>query len=250
MRTIRFIPLATFAVLAGVLAHTPATSAQDAKDAMPAAQSSAATAPAEDTGKARAGDIKVHGHWVIERKRKDGTVAERREFDNSYNGGRLMGYLLGGLDVVVDPAIIIFSNPNAGGLCNGLGGGSNACSIFASSTAGYGLAETSLGDCAPVGSCFPGLTTSLTPAAGGGYSAWILSATITPTTTGTFSYVNTRIGVCFTGAGTSPTTQSSSGCYKALQNTSASFTETQLPGGPVMVTAGESLVFTVTISFS
>lgn len=72
----------------------------------PSAQQPASTAPApaaeEQPHAARPGgpheSIKVHGHWVIEVKNPDGSLAQRREFENSLQGigkGPLAGVLLG-----------------------------------------------------------------------------------------------------------------------------------------------------------
>jgi hypothetical protein len=75
--------------------------------------------PAENNPK-RKGGLKIHGHWVVEVKRPDGTLADRREFENSYIGGAYMGYLLGGTVVNVDTAILFSSATNgAGSFCNG-----------------------------------------------------------------------------------------------------------------------------------
>ena len=68
-------------------------------------------APAE-AGTAASGGIRVHGHWVIDVRNPDGTVAEHREFDNSLvtggslvSGAELLAGLLTGNLSAGDPAI-------------------------------------------------------------------------------------------------------------------------------------------------
>ena len=58
----------------------------------------AASAEKEANGKKEG--IQVHGHWVIEIRNRDGSVASRKEFDNSLatgagNGGALLATILG-----------------------------------------------------------------------------------------------------------------------------------------------------------
>src|SRR5262249_45924576 len=40
------------------------------------------------------GTIKVHGHWTIEVRNPNGTLAERREFENAYAGGDFLPRVL------------------------------------------------------------------------------------------------------------------------------------------------------------
>jgi hypothetical protein len=73
--------------------------------------------------------IKVHGHWVLQVKNADGTLGERREFENSLvapssntnaegfiSGNQLLGLLLAGNAVPGDPAVIFVSAPSGGTL--------------------------------------------------------------------------------------------------------------------------------------
>jgi len=64
--------------------------------------------------------IRVHGHWVLQVKNPDGTLGERREFENSLTtlnatatllatGDQLLGLLLSGNAAAGDPAVV-FSN--------------------------------------------------------------------------------------------------------------------------------------------
>jgi hypothetical protein len=67
--------------------------------------------------------IKVHGHWVLEIRNRDGSVASRREFDNSLatgpnNGGGLIAAILAGptpnefAPTTVGPWFVQFSSGN------------------------------------------------------------------------------------------------------------------------------------------
>jgi len=249
----------------------PAAAAPAADGGSPAADGLAPKIEAEEpAAKDQHGQIRIHGHWVIEVKRKDGTVRDRREFENSYVGGYIMGLYLAGFDTPVDPAISIFSSANGpGSLCNGLQNVGaavyNSCTIFSSVTAGHGAVDTAIGYCALPGSCYSGLTTSLTSNGSGGYTGWVLTATIAPITSGTFDTVATSLTGCYNSGYNSAATVSPSSCItnavSYLNNSyptpltppylaNNAFTQTVLPGGAVTVTAGETLVFTVTISFS
>src|SRR5579871_6654695 len=72
----------------------------------------AASAEKEDNGNHEG--IKVHGHWVLQIRNRDGSVASRREFDNSLatgpnNGGAALSQILAGV-VVVRPWFVQFSS--------------------------------------------------------------------------------------------------------------------------------------------
>lgn len=113
-----------------LLAVTPAVVAQQSAAAhtdknpiaVQATSASAATSAArpvadEETAapnSARSQGIKVHGHWVLQVKNADGTLGERREFDNSLvtgatlatpTGNQALALLISGNAVVGDPAI-------------------------------------------------------------------------------------------------------------------------------------------------
>jgi hypothetical protein len=60
------------------------------------AQGASVPSPAKGTGE----DIKVHGHWVIEIRNADGSLAARHEFENSLHptyGVMIMAAVLGGV---------------------------------------------------------------------------------------------------------------------------------------------------------
>jgi hypothetical protein len=104
------------------------------------------------------------------------------------------------------------------------------------------------------------LTSTLTTAAG----PWVLAGNITAQGSGTFDTVSTSVGNCFpneTFLVTSLTsaqcntnvvvyaTANSNGAPTGPYYNNANFTSSPVPGGAVSVTAGETLAFTVTITF-
>jgi hypothetical protein len=103
-----------------------ATSAPSPTGKTPAVHEPEATEP-DDSGD---GDIKLHGHWVMTLKNADGSVAERREFENSLvtsgqynNGAQLMVALLSGNAVATFPALAMVQTFGVGGT-----DATNACS--------------------------------------------------------------------------------------------------------------------------
>jgi hypothetical protein len=92
---------------------------------MPAAKAKAALAKsppapaAKRAGGAREG-IKVHGHWTIEIRNPDGTLASRSEFENSLQGGEtLLAGLLG--NTITPPitwVVALFAAQNSANYCN------------------------------------------------------------------------------------------------------------------------------------
>jgi hypothetical protein len=103
-----------------------ASAAQQAT--VPAAKPAAKSVAAEETSAPNTPGnqgIRVHGHWVLQVKNPDGTLGERREFDNSLvsstfslgmiNGGQLLTLLISGNAVAGDPGIA-FITPNAVGM--------------------------------------------------------------------------------------------------------------------------------------
>jgi hypothetical protein len=61
------------------------------------------------------GDIKVHGHWIIEVKNPDGSLAERQEFDNALQstGEVALGKILTRQKSVGGWTIYLFGSPSA-----------------------------------------------------------------------------------------------------------------------------------------
>ena len=95
------------------------------------------------------GSIRVHGHWVLEVNNADGTLADRREFENSLvtsgtfnTGAQLMAAALSGNVTLGAPGLALLVNGGADPttLCVQLVGFSNNCVLFAA--AGTLMANT------------------------------------------------------------------------------------------------------------
>jgi hypothetical protein len=117
--------LALFATISLAQQASPAQSAAAAK-AAPVAAHPAARMQAEEERSAPnspvSQGIKVHGHWVLQVKNADGTLAQRREFENSLvatspnasqslTGDEILGLLLTGNAVAGAPAVVLVSAP-------------------------------------------------------------------------------------------------------------------------------------------
>jgi len=91
--------LATFVLVLSACAAVDDTTQAQGESAFALAPTSVAssTASAQDTGDgATTEGIKVHGRWTIEVREPDGTVVERREFENALINPPLMANLLTG----------------------------------------------------------------------------------------------------------------------------------------------------------
>jgi len=108
---------ATGAVDASKFVSTPLSSLlPGAVQARPAAKSAEEDESAKPDKPGHQG-IKVHGHWVLQVKNADGTLGERREFENSLttvgadiSGDQILGLLLAGGVAAGDPAVIFSNN--------------------------------------------------------------------------------------------------------------------------------------------
>jgi hypothetical protein len=90
--------------------------------------------------------IKVHGHWVLQVKNADGTLGERREFENSLvtgqtniGGDQLLASLISGNASVSDPIIAFIPTAPAAGadisnICNNNGWVNSTCYTFTTNT--------------------------------------------------------------------------------------------------------------------
>jgi len=217
-----------------------------------------AESPAEDSAAHDAGHIRIHGHWVVEVQNPDGSVSTRREFDNSYHGDDVMALFLAGYVAPADLSITFKSASNgAGSLC--AGGSGNVCVIVTSLAGGQGGTGEPWNCPSEPQYCYSGLNISLTPGAGGsGSAAMVLSAHITAALSGTFDTVDTDTFYCSQGGtdGAStpiaPSTISSKDCFDGDYDGWfywSDFTSTTLTSA-VSVTAGQVLLFQVTLSFS
>jgi len=208
--------------------------------------------------------IKVHGHWVIDVRNPDGSLAQHREFENSLiNGGpQVLSQMLAGAVVPGNWAVLL--GPSSGnGPCSNTyvptGGTTSAtseiCEVVQSLTT-----APALGDCLQ-NICAAGLTIT-----GPGTVSILLAGTIVSNQTGTIGVVSTELAYCISPASAgaftttpAPYTVSPAACVPAATQ-SSSFTSTALttvlkPGAtptpnPIPVTAGQTILASVTISFS
>lgn len=204
--------------------------------AMPlAAQSESEEKEAAAPAKLGHEGIKVHGHWVLQVKNADGTLGERREFDNSLaDGGRFLVSVLAGYFVSGDYAIDL-----SGTACSG-------CYIINSNWP----ANNPFSQGSPTSATL--LTTYNSTAFGGSVNSIVLAGFIPPPNSGTLSQVAVLYSACVTSPiNAAPATITPAACIAgpAQQNAGGYFTSTTL-ASPLPVNAGQIVMVTVTISFS
>jgi hypothetical protein len=269
-----------------VSAAAPATAAPSAKTGL-AAQ--AAAKPAEEQEAAAPGKpgnegIKVHGHWVLQVKNADGTLGERREFDNSLvtgglvaSGDQILAALLSGNVVAGDPGILLVqaSQPMVDQSRYCLQTNQNIyCYLMTTATSplvnNFGITGGA-GELQAVGTTQNGLNVAVhfTPTV-----SWVLSGNFTvPSGLTYLSVVQTALPLCFSPTSSVNSNFSNSGTTDAFAGTSgdlsadfapkactgnvlqdsmrpAILTSTAIPSNPVSVTTGQIITVTVTISFS
>jgi hypothetical protein len=193
--------------------------------------------------------LKMHGHWVIDIKNSDGTLAHHHEFENSiqYDGQNYLIGLMSGYGAA-GPWEIYFSSTGA---VAGTSPCNSAqypyCAIVYSTTAQPGLFV-----CNGLYTCAPGLT--ITPTFGVGPTL-TLAGSITATQTGSIGFVGTGMNACGGAAGTNgyPTaisTVTPAACYASTTSSfSGTATSTSL-GSPIPVAGGQIIQVTVVLSFS
>jgi hypothetical protein len=190
------------------------------------------------------GGIHVHGHWAIDVRNSDGTLAEHRDFENSYTGTALPA-LLGGTNSPADVAIVFTAQSNFQGGCTvvppGPAGEPNFCVIGVNTNVGTSLTE----GCPYVG-CFSGATNSLVSVAGG-YSALVVTGTIVASQNGAIGTVGTAVGTCYAGNASGLSPVSPQTCTESA-NGQQRLTQTSIP--ILNVTSGQILTLKVTITFS
>jgi hypothetical protein len=196
----------------------------------PAAQAQTADKPAVE-------GIKIRGHWVIEVREPDGSLVERREFDNALtpSGGELLVQWLLRNGSPTRWTIQLGSYSLPGPCANG---------TFNSSTTNQCFIVDPLSSQPPTGtSVFP----TLTEFASVGSTNFIrLTGNATALVQGEIEYVATRQGRCV--ATTAPLN-----CNVALgplQFTVHDLRDSQGQPAPLSVAAGRIVQVTVTISFS
>jgi hypothetical protein len=198
--------------------------------------SAAPAQPAGQNGGTREA-INVHGHWVMEVRNPDGTLAERREFDNALapGGGALLAQWLTRQGSPARWSIELgnyaLPGPCRGGTFNGFP--TDYCWIV----------DAAATPRPPGTAVFPTLTAAL-----GGTNAnqVILTGSATALVQGQIEYVATRQGTCV--ATTAPAQCNVAGTV--LQFTVHDLRNSQGQPAPLSVAAGQIIQVTVTISFS
>ncbi|MGH9139592.1 MAG: hypothetical protein ACRD2I_00470 [Vicinamibacterales bacterium] len=171
--------------------------------------------------------IRINGHWMIDVLDADGTLAERREFDNALTptGGGILSRILTQTNGLARWTIELGAfngGPCSGGTFNGIN--TNSC-YMVDAQATPVLAGTAV-------------FRTLTAAIGGPNNVQlILTGTVTAATAGEIDFVSTVQSLC---------ANTVAGCNLPAINDR--FTGHTLDT-PVLVTAGQIIQVTVTISF-
>jgi hypothetical protein len=230
--------------------------------------------------------IKVHGHWVLQVKNPDGTLGERREFENSlvtsgsngFLGSTLLVNLLGGVYSSGGLGIALITGPattagiDASTFCGPPAGSDQPSPAQPVAPAGiscYGFVTSfnsvaESGIITSINSIGPpqvGLNVSLG-------SSLVLSGNYTvPSGMGTITAVQSYLGVCSTtvsgvpitnplGSGIAPNQCNNSSVLPTGKAPAGSYgiagplTSTTISPLPLSVTAGQIIAITFTLSFS
>lgn len=173
--------------------------------------------------------MKVHGHWTIELRNPDGTLAARYEFENALSGGNQMLSLLLGRSTTSGRWELNLAAASSAQIsaCQGGTGGRHAdwCRIIesAASNPKGGNAES----------------TNLQVSLGSGNTKVILAGSITALVNGVVSRVSTSLGAC-------PSSTTLANCNQA--GSAIFFTDASPNAVPVV--AGQIIQVTVVLSFS
>ena len=206
--------------------------------------------------------ITVHGHWVIDVRNPDGSLAQHREFENSLvNGGpQVLSQMLAGAVVPGNWSVVL-----------GPATGNGPCSNNWTLNGGSGTSENceivqSLATAPAVGDCLQNICAAGLAITGPETVSILLSGTIVSNQTGTIGVVSTELAYCLSpnsgGAFSitpTPSTVSPVACVAAATQagpfTSTTLTTVLKPGAtptpnPIPVTAGQTILASVTLSFS
>jgi hypothetical protein len=180
----------------GAFAQAAPAAAGSSKAAVaPATPAHAAIQPERRPGGTHEG-IKVHGHWVIEVRNPDGTLAQRREFENSLSPLQSqLQSLLAGNSVVGGWEIVLGYGGSGPAICT------VNCVLYQSSVVypgalGSGNQNPFTCSAAPNVSC--NLNVALGNDPNGKYAV-IFTGTIQPQQTGSIGVVNTELYTCGPG---------------------------------------------------
>jgi len=230
-----------------------AAGANAAPSRPPAALTEIAAASEESAQKPASGinqGMKVHGHWTIDIKNPDGTLAQHHEFENSiqYDGQNYLVGLLSG-----------YASPGAMGIYFTSNGGTAPCAA----TYNFCAIVTSLTTAPAVNLCgnyycAPGLT--ITPTFGVGPTLK-LAGSITANEAGTIGTVATTMngcgqtGLAFGAYPTAISTVTPAACYISTASGAGTGnvfggTMTSTSITPISVANGQIIQVTVVLSFS
>jgi hypothetical protein len=221
------------------VAHDPAA---------PASPDSSKGALAEQGQSGTHQGVSLHGHWVIDVRNPDGTLAQHRDFENSLAGsaqGLLVGLLAG---YFTQGQLMIAMGATSGNAA--CAATAQVCGIVQNlnyyPAAGYCNSYYCTGSVLTV-------TPNFGPAGAGPYSL-VLAGSITANQTGTIGTVSTIYNSCADSAApTFPTTvtaSSPSTCASNVTNTFYGPLSNATLTSPVPVSAGQIIQVTVTITFS
>lgn len=172
-------------------------------------------------GRHSPGDIQVHGHWVMDVKNPDGTLAAHKEFENSLTTGMNQG-----------------NNFLATLLAGSTVPGPWAMSVLINGTLLYNIVQTSAICFSNPEGCATGMTVTVSN------QQIIFQGTTTPMLApGPVSYVATSLATC--AATTNPPA-----CLTASEAQWTAYDVTYATPAGITVLAGQVVAVTVTISFS
>jgi hypothetical protein len=177
--------------------------------------------------------VSVHGHWTIEVMNPDGTLADRREFDNAFyttSGREFLVRLLARQTSVGGWSIRLLGNPTSQGAFPDESGARTFGGIIAESTS----LET-------LPNLFKTLTVSA-PTSGDNAGKLVLSGTATAQVDGNIGFVQTTIWGL-------RATEAPSASY-AIDSHDPGYVFTGTTISSVPLTAGQQVLVTVVISFS
>lgn len=225
--------------------------------------------------------IRVHGHWILQVKNADGTLGERREFENSLvtddtalSGNQILVLLLSGNAVPSDPAVVLGSGSisGAGEVASDACGFHSALQCYAITTSQSTASGLESGNYAATQL---GLSISTSLNAG----ITLTGSLTVPAGVSSFNFVETDWPLCMNvnlfawqtlagGIGSDVMIANPSGsgdevmppsvCNNTLKDTSpwrdaqsnGALTSTTISGGPLAVVQGQTVMVTVVLSFS
>ena len=210
--------------------QTPVAPAKAQGEAGPSAAEEPAVTEQKSSADGSHQAIKVHGHWTIEVRNPDGSLATRRDFENSLTAGGgayVLSTLLGRTNLIGQWGIDL------------RGGTAGPCPGSVNNTLGDCIIEESGGPITGSG-VFQTLTIAPVSNASGIYSLQ-LSGNVTATATTQISAVQTFLNVCPGGGPSCPATTTIGLGYL--------FSQAILSTG-INVSSGQVIQVTVVFSFS